>query len=105
MKNVKVIFNDKKEIVADSYMLDKIGGHFVLRFFNPDSWEEIVDFVDTCDQSRFSLLINFPSNSCTSSISVEIKVFFIVFSRRPMSNDFSINSRIEYVNFVSGFIS
>lgn len=61
MKNVKVIFNDKKEIVADSYMLDKIDGHLVLRFFNPDSWEEIVDFVDACDQSRISLLINFPN--------------------------------------------
>lgn len=61
MKNVKVIFNDKKEIVADSYMLDKIDGHLALRFFNPDSWEEIVDFVDTCDQSRISLLINFPN--------------------------------------------
>lgn len=61
MAEIRVIFNDEKEIIADSYMNSKFSEDLILKFFNPDSPDEIIDTIEKCDQSKFSLLAKYPN--------------------------------------------
>ena len=61
MANVKVIFNDGKEVIADSYKWVSWSDLMILRFFNPEDPDKIVDFIESCDQSQFTMVIDFPN--------------------------------------------
>lgn len=61
MVDIKVVFNDKKKVAIDSYTYDKFSEQVILRIYNPNSCDEIIEFTTQCDSSKFSVIAKYPN--------------------------------------------
>ena len=61
MADIRVIFNDKKELQASSYTYSKYEEKLILRFSNPKNPNDIISFLEDCDKNRISLLAKYPN--------------------------------------------
>ena len=62
---IHVKFNDGKEICANSYAYYKYQEKFVLKFAFPKDTDEIIDFIESCDQSKIVITAKYPNREKT----------------------------------------
>lgn len=60
MAEIHVITRDGQEIYADSYSFSRHDGTVILRFYNPESYDDIIKHVEGCDFGTFDMTAEYP---------------------------------------------
>lgn len=63
MTNIEVIFNDNQKLKINSYSYDKISDQLVIRIYNPESDDDIIDTILNSDYSKFDIIAEYPNKT------------------------------------------
>lgn len=58
--SIHVKTRDEREFDAASYTYNKYDGTVILRFYNPESCDDIIDYVVGCDFGTFDIEAEYP---------------------------------------------
>jgi hypothetical protein len=58
-KKLKIIFNDNNEIEFDNYCIDRYNQSVDIMFENPESADDIIEYILSCDYSKFDFIANY----------------------------------------------
>lgn len=60
MADIHVITKDGQEIYADSYSFIRHDGMVILRFYNPESCDDMIEYAEGCDFGTFDITAEYP---------------------------------------------